>query len=281
VALSPKDQTVIVRAALTAGWTTVEEVRRALSRRRRKQKRVRARREGAELLERLKLATWEERRDLVKIFPVFWNWALAEKVCLESERAAAHRVSEALAWADLALLIAERCPGDERWRSRLLGFCWAHVANARRVRHDFDGAEEAFVRAWDLWRAGEGSDPGLLPEWRMFDLEASLRREQNRFSESLELLDRAFERVRQSSEAAGRILLKKEFVLQQMGDLEGALATLKEAAPLIEKSADPLLVFAFRFNLADTLCRLERYAERSRSFPKSGRWLCSRRKSCN
>jgi tetratricopeptide (TPR) repeat protein len=218
-------------------------------------------------LERLKLATWEEKRDLVRIFPAFRSWALAEKVCLESERAAAHRVSDAMAWAELALLIAERCPGDERWRFRLLGFCWAHVANARRVATNFESADEAFVRAWDFWHAGEGSDPQLLPEWRLFDLEASLRREQHRFPESLKLLDRALEQARHSSAATSRILLKKEFVLQQMGDLEGALVTLKEAAPLIEKSADPLLLFAFQFNLADTLCRLERFTEAETLLP--------------
>jgi tetratricopeptide (TPR) repeat protein len=268
VALTSEEQTTIVRAAVTAGWTTVEEIQRVLTLRRRRQKKARARREATALLERLKLATWEEKRDLVRIFPAFRSWALAERVCQESVRAAAHRVSDALAWADLAVLIAEHSSEDERWKSRLLGFCWAHVANARRVATDFEGADEAFVRTWDFWRGGEGSDPQLLPEWRLFDLQASLRREQHRFQESLELLEQALERVREFSEAAGRILLNREFVLQQMGDLDAALATLKEAAPLIEKSPNPLLRFALRFNLADTLCRLERYTEAEPLLPE-------------
>jgi tetratricopeptide (TPR) repeat protein len=261
VALSSEEQTRIVRAAVTAGWTTVEEIQRVLTLRKRRQKKARARRQAGAMMERLKLATWEERRDLVRFFPAFRSWALAERCCFESERAAAHRISDALAWADLALLIAELCSGDERWLCRIRGFCWAYMANVRRVANDFDGADEAFARAWELWRAGEGSDPDLLPEWRLLDLEASLRREQHRFSESLELLSRALEKVGPSSEAAGRVLLKKEFVLQQAGDLEGALATLKEASLSIEKSADPLLLFALRFNIADVLCRLGRFSE--------------------
>src|SRR5688500_636738 len=105
---------------------------------------------------------------------------------------AAHKVEEALELADLALSIAERVPGETNWRSRVQGYCWAHIANARRVANDHAGADEALARAWDLWRVGAAhSDPELLAEWRLLDLEASLRRDQRRFSESLELLDKA------------------------------------------------------------------------------------------
>ena len=263
VALSSDEQATIARAAITAGWTTVEEIERVLTVRRRRQKKARARREAGALMERLKLATWEEKRDLVRIFPAFRSWALAERVCFESERAAAHRVSDALAWADLALLIAERCSGDERWTSRLRGFCWAYVANARRVANDFDGSDEAFARAWELWQAGEGSDPELLPEWRLLDLEVSLRREQHRFAESLDLVERATEGVRRDPGARGRILLKKESILERMGDIEGAFTVLSEAMPLIEGSGDSRLIFALRFKIVKHLCYLTRFEEAS------------------
>ncbi|MFL6199601.1 MAG: hypothetical protein ACJ76J_10520, partial [Thermoanaerobaculia bacterium] len=61
--------------------------------------------------------------------------------------------------------------------------------------------------------------------------------------------------------AAGRILLKKEHVLQLMGDLEGALAVLNEAAPVIEELDDKHLLFALRFNRADDLVHLDRFKE--------------------
>ena len=267
VALSPEERTTIVRAAVTAGWTTAEEVQRFLGRRRRKQKVKRDRKQADELWERLKLGTWEERRDLVRIFPAFRNWALVEKICLESEKAASHRVRDALALADLALLLAERCPGDDRWRSRLQGLCWAYIANARRVANEFDAADEAFARAWELWRAGEGSDRNLLPEWRMLDLEASLRREQHRFTESLGLLDQALRLVKGAAGPTGRILLKQEFVLERLGDVEGALKVVSEAAPLVERSGDPRLLFALRFKIVNHLCYLGRFTEASKALP--------------
>jgi transcriptional regulator with XRE-family HTH domain/tetratricopeptide (TPR) repeat protein len=267
VAPSPEERTTIVRAAVTAGWTTAEEVQRLLERRRRKRKVRRDRKQANALWERVKLGTWEERRDLVRIFPAFWNWALVERICQESIRASAHRVRDALALADLALFLAEQCPGDERWRSRLLAFCWAHVANARRVANEFDAADEAFTRAWALWRAGEGSDSNLLPEWRMLDLEASLRRAQHRFPEALHLLDRALSLVRGAPGASGRVLLNKESLLERMGDIEGALKTVSEAIPLVERSGDPRLLFALRFKIVNHLCYLGRFTEASKALP--------------
>jgi transcriptional regulator with XRE-family HTH domain/tetratricopeptide (TPR) repeat protein len=210
------------------------------------------------------------RRQAIRLSPkASRNWALAERICEASVRAAASDPQEALALADLALLIAERVEGSEDWRRRVQGFAWAHMANARRVANDLFGADEAFARAWDLWRAGAPSDPDLLPEWRMLDLEASLRRAERRFAEALELLDRAFRAAGASHHpiALGRILLNKEHVCAQMGDLEGALAALREAAPFVDTSGNPRLLFALRFNMADNLCQLDRHAEAADLLP--------------
>jgi transcriptional regulator with XRE-family HTH domain len=259
VALSAEELQRIDRTALTAGWTFAEEVHARLRRDRKAMKAEEDRNEAGELWKLFEPATREERRGLVDVFPDLRTWALAMRVCEESVRAAAHRVDKALELADLALLIAGRMPGEERWRSRLQGFAWAHVANARRVANDFDGADEAFAQAWHLWRAG--SDSGLLPEWRLLDLEASLRREQHRFQGALDLLSRARTLCGSNKLAAARILLKKEHVFDQMGDIEGALAALAEAAPFIAELRDPRLLFAHCFNTADNLCHLGRYTQ--------------------
>jgi transcriptional regulator with XRE-family HTH domain len=98
------------------------------------------------------------------------NWALAERLCEASLRTAAGEPEEALELANLALSIAGQVPGGGEWRSRVEGYCWAHVANARRAAGDLIGADEAFARAWELWRAGAAADSGLLPESRLHDL---------------------------------------------------------------------------------------------------------------
>ena len=193
------------------------------------------------------------------------SWAaLVRVICEASERAASDCPARALELAELALLLAERVTGDDAAQAG--SYAWGYLANARRVAFAFDAADEAFARAWSL-RTTE-ADSELLPRWRLFDLEASLRREQHRFQEALERLDQALARSEGDRFAGGRILLKKANVLEHMGDFEQALAILARAAPLIEIAGDPRQLFALRFNTADNLCRLERYTEAARLLPQ-------------
>ncbi|HEX9940506.1 MAG TPA: helix-turn-helix transcriptional regulator [Thermoanaerobaculia bacterium] len=172
-------------------------------------------REAAEIWADLERFPLPQRRRLIELsLHASRSWALAERICHGSEEAAARNAAEALELADLALSIAWRVPGEESWRSRMEGYCWAYVANARRADNDLAGADEAFARAWDLWRRGAEADPGLPPEWRLLNLEASLRQAQHRFPEALELLDRAKAASEDDPVAAARILLKKEHVFE-------------------------------------------------------------------
>lgn len=66
----------------------------------------------------------------------------------------------------------------------------------------------------------------------------------------------------------GQILLQKEHVLFQMGDVEGALAALEEAAPLLEGTADPRQLAVLCSNRVDNLARLERFEEAARLLPE-------------
>jgi transcriptional regulator with XRE-family HTH domain len=272
VALSPEERRTIDRAAMAAGWSAgriaAESIRVELRRRKKQEKMEAAKKDAENLFPRLMTHTRKERSRLIQAFPDYWSWALAVRACAASVKSAANRAEEALELAELALSIAERVPGEESWRSRLKGYCWAHIANAHRVGNDLTGADEAFARAWELWRAGADSDPELLAGWRLFSLEASLRRAERRFSESLGLLDQAKASCGGDPVATGRILLKKERVLNQTGDIQGAFATLVEAAPLVEASQDSHLLFALRFNMADDLCHLERCEEAAELLPE-------------
>jgi transcriptional regulator with XRE-family HTH domain len=200
--------------------------------------------------------------------PATRSCALAVRVCAASLKAACHDAREALVLAELALFIAERLTGGESLRARTKGYCWGHIANARRVGNDFDGSDEAFARAWGLWRAGASADCDLLPEWRLLSLEASLRRAQHRFPEALKLLDRARAGSGNDPKAAARILLQKEHVFHLTGEIREALASLGEAAPFVETAGDPNLLFSLRFNLATDLWLLERYDEAAELLPR-------------
>ena len=65
---------------------------------------------------------------------------------------------------------------------------WAYVANSRRVKADFRGAEEAFALAFASLKRGT-----LEPMERavLLDLKASLLRAQRRLGKALSLLHRA------------------------------------------------------------------------------------------
>jgi tetratricopeptide (TPR) repeat protein len=158
-------------------------------------------------------------------------------------------------------------PGGPARRSRAEGYASAFVGNALRVATDFDAADALFAQALELWRNGDPSEPELLPEWRLYDLEASLRREQRRFPEALACLEQAFALCKGEPAAAGHILLKKEHLFATMGDTEGALAALQEAAPFVEATGDPHLRIRLLFNMVDNLCTLQRFAEAEAHLP--------------
>jgi tetratricopeptide (TPR) repeat protein len=225
-------------------------------------------REAEEIWAALETFLPDRRRRLIELSPrPEGNAALARTICEASACAAADSVEEARELADLALFTALRVPGREGRRDRAVGFCRAFVANAERVATEFAAAEAELQEALALWKAGEPSDPDFFPEWRLYDLEASLRREQRRFPEALQCLDRAFALCAGEPKAAGHILLKKENVYDAMGDIQGALAALEEAAPYVEAAGDPHLLLRLRFNTADDLCALKRYADAAERLP--------------
>jgi len=97
----------------------------------------------------------------------------------------------------------------------------------------------------------------VLDPWCILDLEASLRRDQRRFDEALRLLAEA-ETVGRSPE---RVLIKKGFTLEVMGEYERAVQVLREAEPKVLLLGDPRLLYMLRFNLGVNETHLKRYAE--------------------
>jgi transcriptional regulator with XRE-family HTH domain len=253
----------------TAAWVakTARDVIRAKLTRQLQSAHVRKARQEAEALwERLKRYSPRDRRVLVECALEFQTWALCERLCAESEKAAAADANRALELADLALRVALRVPGEPGWRSRVQGYAWAHVGNARRVSGNLPSADEAFIRFRKLWDSGDQDDGGLLADWRVYDMEASLRREQRRFPEALELLNRALATAGRGDSAL--ILLNKANLQADSEDHAGAVLTLQNALPLIDGQRQPRLLCVLQFNLAVSLCHLGRYIEAAELPPK-------------
>ena len=266
VALTPEECRRIDRTVIETTLSAAGAFRAALLRTRKEEKAAAAHREAEALWASMQGFTMQERRDLVTVFPEYRLWTLALRVCQASVRAASHKPADALELARLALFIAERVPGHDGFRACLRALVLGFVANARRVLEDYEGADADFARARQLCHSGTDPD-GLLPAWRLDDLEASLRRAQRRFSEALDLLDRAY-RAAPPGELAGRILLNKSALLEQMTDFEGSLETLEQAARTVETSKETRLLFALYFNTAANLRHLERYEVAAALLPK-------------
>ena len=225
-----------------------------------------ARRQAARLWESLRRCPPARLREQISRSPEFHDWALAERLCDESVRAAAGDAARALHLALAALRAAELSPGNGLWRSRLQGYCWPFIGNAQRVGIDLAAAEASFATGWRLWRAGGSRAAWPLGEWRLLDLEASLRRDQRRFAAAFELLDRALAAA--PAAARGHILLNKQYTHEQAGEIEAALATLEEAAPLVETDDEPRNRRVVRFNGIVLLCHLGRFLEAEARLPE-------------
>lgn len=217
------------------------------------------RRIAGEQWERLRPLPPRERRALVESDRELQSWAVCERLCAESEKAAADEASRALELADLALRVAQLVTGEEGVRSQIQGYAWAFVGNARRVGGNLPQADQAFFESERFWELGASSDQGLLDRARLLDLKASLRKHQGRFSEALALHDQALEVSH--PESSTYILLNKAVTQEQMGDVDSAITTLEKASAQVDEEREPRLLFGIRFNLAVNLVHQHRHAE--------------------
>ncbi|HXU31415.1 MAG TPA: helix-turn-helix domain-containing protein, partial [Thermoanaerobaculia bacterium] len=138
--------------------------------------------------------------------------------------------------AERALAVAEQL--TPKGQHPYIALALAFLGNAVRLPADFAPADELFSRSEIL--AAERPLPPRL-EARRLDLLATLRREQRRFDEALDRLDRALSLDRERR-TAGRLRLKKAKVFEERGDLETAIIELRGAAGESDAMREPRLL---------------------------------------
>jgi len=253
------ERRLIGRAAAAAGWSGAQAAHAELTFESRRRQAREHRLWAEERWTRLeRLSDKQQEKAVQVLLGDERSWALAERLCNASTTAAAHRASDALRLARLAVLVAEQSPGPESCRLRLRGWCEPFLANALRVGGDLPGSERTFASAEDLWERGVGGDPaGLLDPTRPLDLKASLLRQQGQFVEAIHLIDQAL--AGSPPDAAARLLIKKAATHTRAGDYERALEVLGQAEPRIDSEGDQRLLFLHRSNWALNLCNLDCY----------------------
>ena len=212
-----------------------------------------------------------ERVDLLRNDSRFRPWAVVELLTERSLATATRDSAGAEELGALALLLTTRLDatfyGPERIEDLRAG-AWGHVANARRVRSDLHGAEEAFTSAWDHLRQGT-RDP--FPKAVLLDLEGSLRRDQRRLSDASVLFEKAEDLFRQSGDLhrAGRSLVNLSTVHCVEDEIDQAVVALTQAVPLIDTELEPLLRLCAQHNLAFYLAGIGRIPEAKHAYQET------------
>ncbi len=230
----------------------------------------------------------EEWLGVIESSEQFRTWGLLELLVERSlEMGASDPVgAERLAMAALRLadLLDSNVYGAgllEDIRARV----WAHAGNARRVRSDFTGAEEAFAKSWSHLERGTGD---LLEEAVYLDLKSSFLRDRRRLGEAADVLQRAISIFQELGEShrAGAALVKMATVHRQAGEPAAAIPLLHKAMGLIDADREPRLLLCARHNLILYTAEVGNYREAQdlyrdsrslyRDFPDA--WAQNRRK---
>ncbi|HWM94871.1 MAG TPA: tetratricopeptide repeat protein [Thermoanaerobaculia bacterium] len=229
------------------------------------------------------------QRDLiVRNDPRFRTWGLFELLVERSLEMAVRDSGYAEELGLLALRLSDQLDPlvyDARLIEDYRGRAWAHIGNARRVRSDLRGAEEAFEKADTCLRKGtqESVERAIF-----LDFKASLRRGQRNFDDAARLLRRAISIFLQHGHRhrAGRSLVNLSTVHHYAGRPEEGIPLLHQALELIDSEQEPRLLLCARHNLIDYLASAGRFLEAQilyretrplyRDFPDA--WAQNRRK---
>ncbi len=156
----------------------------------------------------------------------------------------------ALEMADLAVEVSQYLDSG-RYGSSVVedarALAWSYLGNAFRIGSDFWRAEQALYQAWSHHvLAGDA-----YTETELLTFTSSLRKDQNRYREAVQLSDRAIALYRegQDSRLEGAALILKGLTLGEEGRTQEAISVLRAGLDRIDPQQDLRLVFAGSHNL--------------------------------
>jgi len=227
-------------------------------------------RQAPELWARLAGRPYAEQLREVEESEDLHSWGLCQLLLQKSREATFSDPSRGVELANLALRIVRHLGSayDPNWVIDLRARCFAHLGNARRVLGELRSAEDAFVKAEDCLAQSTSGNAEVRAE--ILDLKSSLRRAQRRLDEALDLVDRALSLYREAGEEHGtaKSLLQRAKILEEGGDLAGAIDLLRRTAEEIDPVREPQLSAYSRFNLLSCLVWAERFDEAETILPE-------------
>ncbi len=204
------------------------------------------------LLDELLQRPVAERGAVVHVGRRFQSLAVCDLLLDESCDAGSHDSGEAIALAELGILVADHL--DTRYYGSAVvhdmkSRAWAYLGNARRLAADFAGAEQALSFAESLAEDGS-ADP--LEEARLLDLKALLLGDQGWFEEAAEMLDTVVEIYEDVKDLhrKGRTLISKGVYLGCSGRPHEAVELIAQGLAQLDGELEPRLALAARQELA-------------------------------
>jgi tetratricopeptide (TPR) repeat protein len=226
--------------------------------------------QALELFAEIAELPFDEQLAMVRDDENFQTWGFCQLLLKKSLAAAFEDPSKAVNMAELAVKVAQFLDDayDPYWVLDLRAKASAHLGNARRVLGELRSAETAFREAEGF--LGASMTGNLLVEAEVLDFKASLKKDQRRFDEAIQLLDRAFSLYseQEDSHRMGRVLISKAKVLEERGDLDAAIELFPKALDLLESEREPRLVIYGRYNLICCLTTAGRYLEAGHLLPE-------------
>ncbi|HXU33266.1 MAG TPA: helix-turn-helix transcriptional regulator [Thermoanaerobaculia bacterium] len=246
-------------------WQTVETVSSRFSRNTREKARarieakVRARRWRLDRAaanvawQRLRKMPFEDRKRLVEGVEAFQTWAVVERLCEESARAASNRLDEAIEHARLARCATTSAGGTAGVRIALEGYAGSFEANALCAAGEFRRAEVVFSEV-DALIGTEVPRVGIPLDWaRPLIHRAVLLIYKEQLDLALTYLDKALTLARAPLPKT-RVLICRAAVLKRNSRFREALDALSEARQFAQIAGDTRLNWAIAFNEAAYLC---------------------------
>jgi len=223
-------------------------------------------REAPELWRRLEGRPYEEQLRLIEEEESLHSWGLCQLLLKKSIEAAFENPALAVSFANLAVRAAAHLGEayDPNWVFDLRARSWAYLGNARRVLGELRASDDAFRRAESWLLQSSTGNTKLVAE--LSDLKASLRRDQRRWDEALELVKRAQHLYQENNDARGvlKSILAEAKILDEKGDLNQAIELLSH----IESTSEPRLFAYARFNLLGCLTLAGRHKEAEQLLPE-------------
>jgi tetratricopeptide (TPR) repeat protein len=226
---------------------------------------ARERETGRELFNELVQHPTARQHLLVRNSARFRHRMLCEHLLQESFKAGFQDVARSLELARLAVALADLLPeevcGGVEGLDSLRARAWGQLGNALRINQDLPSAERAFETVAELLL--QPGRIGLLDKARVLDLLASLRRDQRRFAEASQILDRVGSIYRRLGQwhLLGRVLQQKSVVAGEAGDSEEEISLLRRALDLLDPQEEPRTFLAARHNLICALVQSGRSRE--------------------